>query len=99
MEQAATRRAALENVTGHPAVGSGDRAARGLQRVGDITIRIGDGAHAGMHRVTGQVHRFPRDAKTDGHFRTQRDEINATAQRPDQPVMPLVTSIVADRPA
>jgi hypothetical protein len=96
-EQTATRRSALEDITGHSSKGSSNRAALGLQCGGDIPVRIGDGAHARILGITGQVYRFPGDALTDGHFRAERDEINTMTQRVDQPVMSLVTAVVAYR--
>ena len=55
MEQTATRGTALEDITGHPVKGSGDRLALSLQGGGNIPVRIGDGAHTGMLGVTDQA--------------------------------------------
>jgi len=99
IEQPATRRAAFEDITGNPAKGSSDCMALLLQRGGNIPVRIADNANTWVLGVTGQVHRFPGNAKADGYFRAQWLEINATAERVDQPRMPLVAAIVAYRPA
>jgi hypothetical protein len=48
-----------------------------------------------MLRVTGQVHRITGNDKADGHFRTQRSEIDIAAQCVGQPVMPFVKTVVA----
>jgi hypothetical protein len=97
MEQTATRRAAFEDITGHSTKGSGDCMALRLQGGGDIPARIADSANTGMPGVTGQLHRFPGNAKADGNFRAQGFKINATPERVDQPFMPLVAAVVAHR--
>jgi hypothetical protein len=64
---------------------------------GNIPLGIGDGTHTGVLGVTGQVYRYPGNAKADGHFRAEWFEIDATAERVDQPVMSLVTTVIAYR--
>jgi hypothetical protein len=69
MEQTATWRAAFEDISGNPAKGSRDRMALRLQVGGNIPVRMADSADTGVPGVTGQLYRFPGNAKADGDFR------------------------------
>jgi hypothetical protein len=68
-----------------------------LQAGCNIPVRIADCANTRVLGVTGQVHRFPGDTKADGNFRAEWFEINATPKRIDQPIMPLVATVIAYR--